>query len=552
MAFDLSTAKPVTPQGGFDLATAKPAPPQLSAADQLAADPTAGMSGLERFVAGYGKAGSDLVRGVGQRIGEGIDAIAPAQKNLSSLITGKAPETLSSRLGLPQQSDIDESKRLDSALMGTTGGKVGHIVGSIADAAPAAFVPGANSLVGAAAIGGGLGYVQPTATGESAGRNALMGAALGGGAAGAGKLVGMGANKLLQASAANTAANAGRQGAIQAARDAGYVLPPTDINPSPINSLAEGLSGKIKTQQSASFKNQPVTNALAAKALGLPQGTTITPDVLNGIRKTAGQAYEAVKGTGQVQTSEAYQQALDNIASKYQGAASSFPGLAKNEIPDMVAALKQPTFDAGHAVDAIGILRDSADQAFRAGNTGLAKASKDAAAAVESELGRHMQATGQDPALVDAFRNARKTIAQTYSVQKALNPANGDVSAKILAAQLKKGQPLSGELKTAAESGAAFPESMQALTRDPGGVSPLDYFGALINSKSSLAMAANGLAVRPLMRSALLSDVGQKLVTPSQTPNALLRLLSSDSTPGALIGQARRSTSATINRDRQP
>lgn len=503
------------------------------ASTRAAADPTRDMGGFGKFVAGYGKAGADMVRGVGQR------------------------------LGMVSQSDVDEAKHLDAPLMNTGAGKAGHLVGSVADSLPAAAIPGAGTVVGATAIGAGLGLIQPTASDDSTKvlglnvgspvvANALTGAGLGAAGVGAGKLIGLGINKAVTASAANQLARAGKDAAVSSARDAGYVLPPTDINPSPLNSLAEGLSGKIKTQQAASFKNQPVTNALAAKSLDLPENTVITPDVLQGIRKQAGNVYQAVKGSGTVTPDAAYNTALDNIASKYQGAAQSFPGLAKNEIPDMVSALRQPSFDASHAVDAIGILRENADKAFRAGDTGVAKASKDAASALEDQLGRHLETSGADPSLIDAYKNARSDIAKTYSVQSALNPSTGDVSAKVLAKQLAKGRPLTNELQTIAQTGTAFPESMQALTRDPGAVSPLDYLAAIANSKNSLMTGVNTLAVRPLMRGALLSNAGQKIVTPSGTPNALMRLLSSNTTAGQLVGQARRSASVASSQNANP
>ena len=53
-------------------------------------------------------------------------------------------------------------------------------------------------------------------------------------------------------------------------------------------------SGKVKTQQAASAKNQEVTSAIAAKELGLPPGTTLTEQAFNAVRKQAGQAYKAI------------------------------------------------------------------------------------------------------------------------------------------------------------------------------------------------------------------------------------------------------------------
>ena len=47
--------------------------------------------------------------------------------------------------------------------------------------------------------------------------------------------------------------------------------------------------------------------------------------------------------------------------------------------------------------------------------------------------------------------------------QKALNSETGDVSAQMLAGQLKKGKPLSGDLLDIAKIGSAFPKATQSL-----------------------------------------------------------------------------------------
>jgi hypothetical protein len=115
-------------------------------------DPTSDMGTVERTLAGIGKGMTDLARGAGQR------------------------------LGLVDQASIDASKRHDAALMNTTAGSAGNIAGKVVAGLPAVFVPGANTLVGAAAVGGAQGLLEPTATGESVAGNVALGAA--GGAAG--------------------------------------------------------------------------------------------------------------------------------------------------------------------------------------------------------------------------------------------------------------------------------------------------------------------------------------------------------------------------------
>lgn len=170
---------------------------QKAAADTAAwaagVTPTDGMSGLERFVAGMGKGTHDLVQGAGQRLGDAVDFVAPAPaRTLSSLITNQAPPTMAARIGLPTSADVAESRRIDAPLMATAAGKAGNIVGKVAAAIPTAFIPGANGLVGAGAIGAGQGALEPTTADESVLKNMAMGAAGGAAGVGVGKLVGAG------------------------------------------------------------------------------------------------------------------------------------------------------------------------------------------------------------------------------------------------------------------------------------------------------------------------------------------------------------------------
>lgn len=113
--------------------------------------------GVSRFMAGAGKGFTDIGRGVSQLFDK---------PTVSSLITGKTP----------LQAEIDESRRLDAPLMNTGAGFAGNVAGNIAATAPAMFVPGANTVVGGAALGAGLGAIQPVATDESRLQNVGAGA----------------------------------------------------------------------------------------------------------------------------------------------------------------------------------------------------------------------------------------------------------------------------------------------------------------------------------------------------------------------------------------
>jgi hypothetical protein len=112
-------------------------------------DPTDGMSGLDKFRAGMGKAMVDAGRGLGQVV------------------------------GLVSREDVAESRKRDAALMNTGAGMAGNIVGNVAPMVAAApFLPAAATIRGGAAIGALMGAIQPSvSTGETVGNIALGGVA---------------------------------------------------------------------------------------------------------------------------------------------------------------------------------------------------------------------------------------------------------------------------------------------------------------------------------------------------------------------------------------
>lgn len=129
----------------FDLVNGQQVPTGSPQA-KLAQSPT---TDGNNFLAGIGKGMTDLARGAGQMVG------AVSRK------------------------DIADSRALDTPLMQTGAGKAGMLTGTVAGMLPAAFIPGANTMAGAAGIGAATGLMQPsTSTGETL-RNTAMGTAAG-------------------------------------------------------------------------------------------------------------------------------------------------------------------------------------------------------------------------------------------------------------------------------------------------------------------------------------------------------------------------------------
>lgn len=482
MAADLAVSAPAAAPKSLAQQMQEDLAPAPTAAKKY--DPTEGMSTTDKVLAGIGMGMTRAARGVGQA------------------------------LGMVSQADIDEAHRLEAPLSQTRAGSIGNVVGNTAALAPAMFLPGANTYVGATTLGGLLGGLTTEGGAQERGMSALGGAAGGFVGKGLGNVLGYGAGKLSDLlttrGASQQAANQARDAAINAARAAGYKLPPQETNPGMVNAALEGLSGKIKTSQAASQFNQDVTNRLVKTELGLPHDQPITVDALKSLRAQAGQAYAAVAQTGTVTPSANYTSALDAILAPFKKSSSSFPNGKINPVVGEIEALKTPQFDAAAGVQKISELRDAADAAFRAGAKGDGRAYKSAAEALENALDEHMQNIGAAPGMLDAYRTARQTIAKTYSVESALNPTTGNVNAAKLAGQLQRGKPLSGDIKTVAQVGQAFPKATQTLTQNYNPMSPLDYVVGLAGAMHNPWEAALVFG-RPVVRSGLLSEPVQNL-----------------------------------------
>lgn len=139
-------AKKGTPEFDVVAKAYREAKGEPSAEDRGRFDPTKGMSGTDKFLSGAGKAFTDIGRGVSQIFGS------------------------------DNQAAIDESKRLDAPLMNTGAGFAGNVTGNIAATAPAMLIPGVNTVAGGAALGAGLGAIQPVASDESRVSNVAAGA----------------------------------------------------------------------------------------------------------------------------------------------------------------------------------------------------------------------------------------------------------------------------------------------------------------------------------------------------------------------------------------
>jgi hypothetical protein len=425
-------------------------------------NPTEGMSTGEKLL-GVGKGFVDIGRGIGQRV------------------------------GLVDQKSIDEAKAIDAPLMDTTAGTVGNVAGQVAALAPTALIPGANTAVGATLIGAGTGALQPTATGESVATNVGYGAV--GGLAGnrLGNYIGNKVSSKVASNATRKAQNATRDAALREAQAAGYAVPPSQAGAGMGSRLLEGLSGKYKTNQLAAIRNQNVTDDLIRQDLGLSPDSPINEEVLDNLRSTL---------------SAPYREAQD-IPSMVVGSKLSGPSVTgsrtKMEVEktgeQVLKELKDARFNAKQNWTFFG--RSGDPQAYeRAINLdGQVKS-------LEDTLEMMAESTG-NPKLVSQLREARKAIAKTYTVEKALKGER--VDAKALARELKKGAPLSGNMRSIAKFADQFPDVTKVpASGDANPLTVLDYtagtaLGVGVNPLAALLPAARvgaryGILSQPYQR----------------------------------------------------
>jgi len=397
---------------------------------------------------------------------------------------------------------------------------------AVAQAAPRTVAAAQN--VGTAALGGGItsGAAQLANTGTI--NPAQLGNEMAAGALIAAPVAGVGAMTTPRQPAQLTQSQQVAQRAIAE----GATLPPTQVNPTMLNRLLEGFSGKQQTSQVASIKNQEVINAQARKALGLTPDTPITPQVLEQYRNVKGQAYDALRANPAYYTDKKFITDINkrtNEIQKLGNLVDTGPEL------NLLNQLKQMRFDGDALVEKIKILRSDSDINFRSNDADklrLAKAQKFAANQLEDLAERNLQNFNQ-PDVMKNFKQARQDIAKSYTIEKSLNAATGDVSGAKLGQRAAAGKIVPAELQALSDAAAAFPTAFQNTARigSVPGISPLDVgaAGVAAASAGNPSLLAT-VAGRPLARSAITSAPFQNRLLPSTTPQVpgLLNRITND------------------------
>lgn len=490
---------------------------------------------MQNIGQGLGNIAAGAVRGAGSI---GATLIRPFETEEENIARRQSIDVGLQQMGAQPESMLYQGGKLAGELAGTAGagGVLAKGLGLISQSPRALVLSEALRTGGMTAGGAGIGtriagggvsggtmagMISP----EDAGTGAAIGAALPPALKGAGAVGGAIGRTIRGPQVAPEAMQA-----IQTARDLGYVIPPSQAKPTLINRAIEGFAGKLTTAQNASARNQQITNELARKAIGANE---LSPTGIAEVRNIAGQAYDAIGSVGAFKTDSKFLSALDNAGATTAEMRKNFPQLVNNEVDDLIASLKQSTqFDSQPTIEAIKQFRNDAaankssqDPAKKA----LGRAQLKISTALEDLIERNLQQTQGSKELLDNYRAARKTLAKTYDVEKALNPATGNIDASKLSTQLKKGRPLTDELRSIAEFSARFPKATQTVEK-MGSLpqwSPLDVATAGITGSVAGPAGALGLIARPALRSLALSPAVQNRLAAPQTSGRLSSLIRS-------------------------
>lgn len=330
-----------------------------------------------------------------------------------------------------------------------------------------------------------------------------------------------------------------RGGAISApeqrAMDSGFVVPPATMEkPSVLSTLLGGWSGKVKSQQAASVKNQALTKQLAAGSLGLPRDTVLDDNVFRDLRANAGKAYENVKqAVPVISTDPDFAARVSGLGSMNSDVAAHFPELVKNDAISNLAnnLAAKSEFPTSAGVEAVKILRANGTKNLQAigdpEKHALGFAQRDAADAIDDLMDRNISAAG-NPGVVEQYRQARRLIARSHDIESATNTSTGEIDPRRFALLADKGKPLGGDLGKVADAANSFPKAMQVPSKFGGAepISILDIITALgaagtgtatghLGSGAAIAGAALG---RPAARALTLSGPYQRALQAQPAP----------------------------------
>jgi hypothetical protein len=270
-----------------------------------------------------------------------------------------------------------------------------------------------------------------------------------------------------------------RQAALQSVKDAGYIIPPSEMISAPVGKALTGVAGKDQINRAFSLANQTNTDRIAAKDLSIPADVPFDPAAVAKVKANANAVYEAArksdqtqipqkstngttlmgptgapltKAAGPVVTDAQYVADVKNIGADRANVDFGTP--IDKVIQELQATLSKPSISTNGLISKINELREDARTNLNTiddtTKKNLGRAQQQAADALEGQLGRYLQSTGQ-PGMFSALQHARTTLAKAKTIEAAMG-ADGRVDAAAINNYRNNGGYVDGGLKTIADA----------------------------------------------------------------------------------------------------
>lgn len=325
----------------------------------------------------------------------------------------------------------------------------------------------------------------------------------------------------------------------------GLKVVPSDLDPSFTTTQLESVGGKAAVNQRTQLANQDAANNMAKQELRIAADAEITPTALKAIREEEGKVYEQVdkmaekarKDLEKLEQARAKALTISDPAERAVEEAKFNKKYGKKE-----AALRE---QAAASLEDLrktrGDMQKMWDNYYASGGKNVdaqqgAIALKAQAEALEDAIDATLRKVGRAD-LADRIVPARQRIAQTYNVEEMLNPGNFNVDPDVALRMLKRGVPLSGNLKLLAEFKAAFPNSLREASKVSSpdvsllGTAAQGVLGGAVGlGTGSLPGAVIGAAAVPLAR----KGAREYLLSPGAQRRAYEAALPKAATPLAL------------------
>lgn len=360
-------------------------------------DPTKDMTGTQKFLAGTGKAMTDLARGAGQLF------------------------------GVVSQKEIDDAKKLDEPLMKTGAGIAGNVLGNVATALPAMFVPGANTVLGAGVVGGLHGALQPVPTGDDRLNNAGLGLIAGSAGQGLANAIGRAVQPVRSTLTGQDATLANKARAfmpLNAAQETGS---------KPLRWIDSALDNLPFTADKQAAQKLAQREAWQRQLLGQvgESADSATPDVLNAAYTRLGKQFNDISSRNTVTLGNDF---LNTIA-KIDAAKTPFSNGVDSVVEKALDLASKGSLSGREYQNVRTSLTNAAKGAWGQ-NPELGQALKSLRGALDDAADASISSADRA-----AWNETRKQYQAYKTIEKATDPANGSISPKKLINELARVNP---------------------------------------------------------------------------------------------------------------